>query len=64
MEELGDQRPSNLLRQMRQLLGGTTVDADTSLLCKLFLQRHPSSMVLVLATVEDIPLDQLANLAN
>ncbi|KAG0416233.1 hypothetical protein HPB47_006594, partial [Ixodes persulcatus] len=32
MEELGDQRPSQLLRRMRQLLGDATSDADTSLL--------------------------------
>ncbi|KAM7294783.1 uncharacterized protein ISCGN_024288 [Ixodes scapularis] len=64
MEELGDQRPSQLLRRMRQLMGDVTTDADTSLLRELFLQRLPHSMVPILAAAEDMPLDQLANLAD
>ncbi|CAN7948724.1 unnamed protein product, partial [Ixodes pacificus] len=64
MEELGDQRPSQLLRRMRQLMGDVTADADTSLLRELFLQRLPHSMVPILAAAEDMPLDQFANLAD
>lgn len=64
MEELGDQRPSQLLRRMRQLMGDVTTDADTSLLRELFLQRLPHSMVPILAAAEDMPLDQVANLAD
>ncbi|KAG0426739.1 hypothetical protein HPB47_026165, partial [Ixodes persulcatus] len=64
MEELGDQRPSQLLRRMRQLMGDVTTDADTSLLRELFLQRLPHSMVPILAAAKDMPLDQLANLAD
>ncbi|KAM7281270.1 hypothetical protein ISCGN_006365, partial [Ixodes scapularis] len=61
MEELGDQRPSQLLRRMRQLLGDATSDADTSLLHELFLQRLPNDMVVVLAAAEDMPLERLAD---
>ncbi|KAG0426067.1 hypothetical protein HPB47_026799 [Ixodes persulcatus] len=64
MEELGDQRPSQLLRRMRQLLGDATSDADTSLLRELFLQRLPNNMVVVLAAAEDMPLERLADLAD
>ncbi|KAM7290285.1 hypothetical protein ISCGN_026930 [Ixodes scapularis] len=63
MEELGDQRPSQILGRMRELMGDVTTDADTSLLRELFLQRLPHSMVPILAAAEDMPLDQLANLA-
>ncbi|KAG0412249.1 hypothetical protein HPB47_010609 [Ixodes persulcatus] len=64
MEELGDQRPSQLLRRMRQLLGDATSDADTSLLREIFLQRLPNNMVVVLAAAEDMPLERLADLAD
>ncbi|CAN7945791.1 unnamed protein product [Ixodes hexagonus] len=64
MEEVGDQRPSQLLRRMRQLLGDCTSEADTSLLRELFLQRLPSNMVVVLAAAEDMPLERMAELAD
>ncbi|CAN7939895.1 unnamed protein product, partial [Ixodes pacificus] len=64
MEELGDQRPSQLLRRMREFLGDATSDADISLLRELFLQRLPNNMVVVLAAAEDMPLERLADLAD
>ncbi|XP_042143669.1 uncharacterized protein LOC120847150 isoform X2 [Ixodes scapularis] len=64
MKELGNQRPSRLLRRMRQLLGDATSNAETSLLRELFLQRLPHNMVVVLAASEDMPLERLADLAD
>ncbi|CAN7978188.1 unnamed protein product, partial [Ixodes persulcatus] len=64
MKELGDQRPSQLLRRMLQLLGDATSDADKSLLRELFLQRLPNNMVVVRAAAEDMPLGRLADLAD
>ncbi|CAN8014993.1 unnamed protein product, partial [Ixodes persulcatus] len=61
MEELGNQRSSQLLRRLRQLLGDETLDVDTSVLRELFLQRLPNNMVVVLAAAEDMPLERLAD---
>ena len=41
-KELGDQRPSQLLRCMQQLLGEDTAGADGTLLLEMFLQRLPT----------------------
>ncbi|KAH8025158.1 hypothetical protein HPB51_004000 [Rhipicephalus microplus] len=62
--ELGDRRPTQLLRRMRQLLGGPSAPQEEKLLCQLFLQRLPQSMVPVLAAAGDVPVDTLAEMAD
>ncbi|KAH7934546.1 hypothetical protein HPB51_029088 [Rhipicephalus microplus] len=62
--ELGDHRPSQLLRRMRQLLGGPSAPQEEKLLCELFLQRFPQSMVPVFVAAGDVPLDTLAEMAD
>ncbi|KAH6946269.1 hypothetical protein HPB50_012561 [Hyalomma asiaticum] len=62
--ELGDRTPSQLFRHMRQLLhtdGATTTDADSRLLCELFLQRLPVNVRMILASAADKRLSELAD---
>ena len=60
--ELGDQKPSQLLRRMRQLWSG---DADDILFRELFLQRLPANVRMVLASADpSISLDALAETAD
>ena len=62
-EELGDRKPSQLLRAMRRLLGPDHM--DDSLLRELFLQRLPTHTQMVLAaSTADVPLDDLADMAD
>ena len=65
-EELGDRKPSQLLRRMEQLLGQSAPDATTSTFLKeLFLQRLPSTVRMVLASTRaDTSLQELAILAD
>ena len=65
-EELGDRKPTRLLRCMRQLLKSKlgSVDAN-SFLCLLFLQSLPTSMQMVLAPADvSMELEQLADMAD
>ncbi|KAH8027785.1 hypothetical protein HPB51_009667 [Rhipicephalus microplus] len=62
--ELGDCRPSQLLRRMRQLLGGPSAPQKEKLLRELFLRRLPQSMVSVLVAAGDVPVDTLAEMAD
>ncbi|KAH8026523.1 hypothetical protein HPB51_021135 [Rhipicephalus microplus] len=62
--ELGDRRPSQLLRRMRQLLDGPSTPQEEKLLRELFLQRLPQSMVPVLVAAGDVPVDTLAEMAD
>ena len=60
--ELGDRKPTQLLRRMRQLGGDRTED---SFLRELFLQRLPNNVRMVLASSgADISLNSLANIAD
>ena len=63
-EELGDHKPTQLLRRMQQLLGDRP-GLDTSFVRELFLQQLPSNVRIILASTPDhTPLDKLAELAD
>lgn len=63
-EELGDRRPSQLLRHMRTLMSSSTTPTDDNLLRELFLQRLPANVQMVLATASTLDLNSLASLAD
>ena len=64
-EELGDRKPSQLLRRMQQLLGDSAAATDSAFVRSLFLQRLPANVRMVLASAADsISLEDLAQLAD
>lgn len=63
-EELGDRKPTQLLRRMQQLLGDKAGATDASFLRELFLQRLPPNVRMVLASTDTTELEKLAQLAD
>ena len=64
-EELGDRKPSQLLRRMQQLLGDSGPAPDSAFVRQLFLQRLPPSVRMVLASSSsNLSLQQLAEMAD
>ena len=64
-EELGDRKPSQLLRRMYQLLRDKAAGMDQSFIRELFLQRIPVNVRMVLAsTPTAITVEELASLAD
>ena len=62
-EELGDRKPSQLLRKMRQLLGDRTL--EEGILRQLFLQRLPTNIQVILTSSPDtVSLEDLSLLAD
>lgn len=63
-EQLGNEKPTGLLRRMKKLIGNTNT-IDDKLLTHLFYQRLPPTIQRNMFTVKDkLPLDDLAQLAD
>lgn len=61
-EELGNRKPSELLRDMKRRAESLSVPEN--LMMELFLQRLPSSVQSILAAVSDLSLDKAAEISD
>ena len=62
-EELGDRRPTQVLRRMRQLVGDTVM--DPKVLRALFIQKLPLSVQQIMVTAADeVALEAMADMAE
>ena len=62
-EELGDRKPTQLLRHMQKLMGDKHI--NDSLVCKLFLQHLSANVCMVMASMGGtVSLGDLAQLAD
>lgn len=59
--ELGDRKPTNLLREMRRLTGNSV---NEQLLQTLWLQRMPPRIQELLSVLEGVPLEKMAEVAD
>ena len=65
VEDLGDRKPSQLLRYMLKLRGGTVADAGgDEIFRELFLQKLPLTVRTALAVHKDASLSELADMAD
>ncbi|XP_077512821.1 uncharacterized protein LOC144124015 [Amblyomma americanum] len=63
-EELGDQKLTQLLRWLQQLLGDKAAIFDQAFLRDFFVQRSPSSVCLVLVPAQGLSLEKFAQPAD
>ena len=65
VEEIGNRKPTEVLRRIQQLLGGMAATMDDTLIRELFLQRLPPNVRMVLTpSASALSLNQLAELAD
>ena len=64
-EEMGDRKPTQVLRRIQQLLGDKVNTMDATFMRELFLQRLPANVRMVITpSAGDLNLEQLAQLAD
>ncbi|RWS11202.1 uncharacterized protein B4U79_04372, partial [Dinothrombium tinctorium] len=63
-EELGDRKPSQLLRRMKQLVGDKISIIESTMFRSLFMQRLPEKIRLVLVAAKEEKLETIAEMAD